>query len=158
MQFDIGHNSDLIFEPVQTKPTIWGATSENSDKPAHMRSLIRVFADRIRLLQPPSYSKKDKQEALLHWVDGQTDLSLFWSHRSYCRFCRALILFSNHSTVSPLYTDTRLNDKIRHNDNLNVTKPSLKRWRLMRNYARILHLNFKLVLYLLESPHWGDSN
>ena len=28
---------------------------------------------------------------------------------------------------SPLYTDTRYNDKIRYNDNLNVTKPQLKR-------------------------------
>ena len=30
--------------------------------------------------------------------------------------------------VNPLYTDTRYNDKIRYNDNLNATKPSLKRW------------------------------
>ena len=40
-------------------------------------------------------------------------------------------------TVNPLYIDTRYNDKIRYNDNLNVTKPALKRWQLMRNYARI---------------------
>ena len=31
------------------------ATSEVSDQPAHLRSLIRVFADRMRLLQPPGY-------------------------------------------------------------------------------------------------------
>ena len=30
-------------------------------------------------------------------------------------------------TDNPLYTDTRYNDKIRYNDNLTVTKPSLKR-------------------------------
>ena len=30
-------------------------------------------------------------------------------------------------TVNPLYTDARYNDKIRYNDNLNVTKHSLKR-------------------------------
>ena len=29
--------------------------------------------------------------------------------------------------VNPLYIDTRLNHKIRYNDNLNVTKPSLNR-------------------------------
>ena len=46
-------------------------------------------------------------------------------------------------TVNPLYTDTRYNDKIRYNDNLNVTKPSLKRWRLMKNYAKTLHKIFK---------------
>ena len=31
-------------------------------------------------------------------------------------------------TVNLLYTDTRYNDKIRYNDNLAGTKPSLKRW------------------------------
>ena len=45
--------------------------------------------------------------------------------------------------VNPLYTDTRYNDKILYNDNLNVTKPSLKRWRLMRNNAKTLHKIFK---------------
>ena len=30
-------------------------------------------------------------------------------------------------TDNPLYTDTRYNDKIRYNNNLNGTKPSLKR-------------------------------
>ena len=41
-----------------------------------------------------------------------------------------------HDTVNPLYTDTRYNDKFRYNDNLNVTKPLLKKRRLMRNYAK----------------------
>ena len=31
------------------------------------------------------------------------------------------------STDNPLYTDTRYNDNIHYNDNLTVTKPSLKR-------------------------------
>ena len=31
------------------------------------------------------------------------------------------------TTVYPLYTDTRYNDKIHYNDNLVVTTPSLKR-------------------------------
>ena len=30
-------------------------------------------------------------------------------------------------TDNPLYADIRYNDKIRYNDNLTVTKPSLKR-------------------------------
>ena len=30
-------------------------------------------------------------------------------------------------TDNPLYTDTRYNDKVLENDNLTVTKPSLKR-------------------------------
>ena len=35
--------------------------------------------------------------------------------------------FEAVDTGSPLYTDTRYNDKIRYNVNLTVTKPSLKR-------------------------------
>ena len=65
------------------------ATSEDSDQPAHPRSLIRVFADRMCLLQPPGYPKKYKRGPSPYWMDVQADLSLCWSHRSYCRFCRA---------------------------------------------------------------------
>ena len=43
-------------------------------------------------------------------------------------------------TDNPLYTDTRYNDKIRYNDNLTVTKSSLQRKQLVRNYARTLYL------------------
>ena len=34
------------------------ATSEDSDQPAHPRSLIRIFADRMCLLQTLGYQKK----------------------------------------------------------------------------------------------------
>ena len=51
-------------------------TSKDSDQPAHPCSLIGVFADRICLLQPPGYPKRDNWEALLCWVDVQADLSL----------------------------------------------------------------------------------
>ena len=44
-----------------TKPTC--ATSEDSDQTAHLRSLIRVFAYRMCLLQPLGYSERFKQEA-----------------------------------------------------------------------------------------------
>ena len=74
-----------------TKPTIKTfAISEDSDQPAHPRSLIRVFADRVCLLQPPGYPMRDKRELLPYWVDVQADLSLCWLRRSYCRFCRVL--------------------------------------------------------------------
>ena len=66
------------------------ATSEDSDQPAHLRSLIRVFADRMCLLQPPGYPKRDKQIPLPYWVEVQADLSLCWLHRSYSRFCCVL--------------------------------------------------------------------
>ena len=48
-------------------------TSEDSD---HSRSLIRVFANRMRLLQPLGYPKRGKREPLPYWVDVQADLSL----------------------------------------------------------------------------------
>ena len=40
------------------------AIIENSGQPAHSRSLIRVFADRVCVLQPPSYPQRDKREPL----------------------------------------------------------------------------------------------
>ena len=52
------------------------ATSEDSDQPAHPYSLIKIFTDNMSLLQPPDYSKKEKHELLLYWVDVQADRSL----------------------------------------------------------------------------------
>ena len=47
-----------------TKPTIRHVTSEDSDQPVHLSSLIRVFGDCMCLLQPPGYSKRNEQELL----------------------------------------------------------------------------------------------
>ena len=71
------------------------ATSEDSDQPARPRSLIRVFDLRMCILQSPGYPKTDKREPLSYWVVVQTDLSLCWSHRYYCKFCRALDHMAN---------------------------------------------------------------
>ena len=67
------------------------------------------------------------------------------------------------STVSPLYTDTRYNDKVCYNDNLNVKKPSLKRWWLLRNYAKTLHKIFKqymvwIFVRIASYVLWGNKN
>ena len=84
---------DNIFEPAHDKTyNKTFATSEDLDQPALPRSLIRAFADRMCRLQPPGYPKMNEREPLPYWVDVQADLSLCWSHRSYCRFCRALTL------------------------------------------------------------------
>ena len=40
------------------------ATSKELDQPAHLRSLIRIFADRMYLLQPAGYPKRDEREPL----------------------------------------------------------------------------------------------
>ena len=58
---------------------------------------ISFFPDHMCLLQPSGYSKRDKQKSLPYWVDLHAELSLCWSHRSYCRFYLALahiILFT----------------------------------------------------------------
>ena len=66
-------------------------TSEDSDQPAHLHSPIRVFADCICLINSlQAIPKRDKREPLPYWVDVLSDLSLCWSRRSYCRFCRGL--------------------------------------------------------------------
>ena len=90
-----------IYEPAHDKSyNKTCATRQDSDQPAHPRSLIRVFADRICLLQPPDYSNRNKREHLLFWMDVHADPSLCWSHRSYCRFCHALA--QTDFLVSPL--------------------------------------------------------
>ena len=66
------------------------AISEDSDQTAHPRSLIRVFADHMCILEPTGYLKRNVRDYLPYWVDVQADLNLCWSHRSYCRSCRAL--------------------------------------------------------------------
>ena len=55
----------------------------------HPRSLIRVFADRMCLLQPPGYPNSNERHPRMR-VDVQDDLRLCWSHRYNCRICRAL--------------------------------------------------------------------
>ena len=54
--------------------------SEDLDQSVHLQSLIRNFADRMCLLQPPGYQKRDKGEPLPYWVNVQADQSLCWSH------------------------------------------------------------------------------
>ena len=71
-----------------TKPTIRLVQPAKTEISQHiLRSLIRVFADRICLLQPLGNPKKDKGEFLPFWVDIQADLGICWSHRSHCRYC-----------------------------------------------------------------------
>ena len=59
-------NSDFVsyntFEPPHDKTYKKAcATSEDSDMPTHSRSLIRVFADRMCLLQPSGYPKSNNE-------------------------------------------------------------------------------------------------
>ena len=89
-----------------------------------------VFSDRMCLLQPPGYSKRDEWEPLLYWVDVHADLSLCWSHKSDCRvflvlahillptYCLFVLRF--YGPVNPMgpcrarsvYLTTRLLDRL----------------------------------------------
>ena len=60
---------------------------------------------------------------------------------------RLMWVYADLVTVNPLYTDTQQNGKICYNDNLNVTQHSLKKRRLMRNYAKTLHDIFKQHMF-----------
>ena len=51
--------------------------------------MMRVFADRMCLLQTQSYPKRDEQEPLSYYVDVQAYLS-FAGLTIYCRFCHAM--------------------------------------------------------------------
>ena len=49
----------MLYEPVHDKTYNKNcATSKESDEPVHLRSLIRVLADGMCLLQPPCYSER----------------------------------------------------------------------------------------------------
>ena len=64
-----------VFEPAQN--IIYDKTcvnSEDSDQPAHLYSLIRVFAGCMCFLYPLGYRKRDKQESLPYYVDIHVDI------------------------------------------------------------------------------------
>ena len=87
---------NIYLSQCTTKPTIRRATSEDSDQPAHARCLIRVFADRKCLPQPPWYQKRDKWDPCHNewmyrviWVFvGHTDLIVSFVVRCLiCNIC-----------------------------------------------------------------------
>ena len=75
-------------------------TNEYSDQPAHPCNLISVFADRLCLLQPQGYPKKDKQEPLPCWEYVQADLSLS-GHTGLVvgLLCAGSYIFGYHSSL-----------------------------------------------------------
>ena len=66
------------------------ATSKRSDQPVHPPSMARVFI--YHFLDSPEAVEGtcDQQRLCSDCADAQSDQSLSWSHKSYCRFWRAL--------------------------------------------------------------------
>ena len=65
-------------------------TSKDSDKPVHPPSLAKVlvylFLDSLKAVEGTRYQRR----LWSNCANVQADLSLRWSHKSYCRFYRVL--------------------------------------------------------------------
>ena len=64
------------------------ASSEDSDRPGHSPSMIRVFAMRSMDSLGLTVSACGQRRLRSDWADAQADLSLRWAHRSIYWFCR----------------------------------------------------------------------
>ena len=75
------------------------ASSEYSDQPAHLHSLIRAFVVRVKKQWVLSYPLSAQRRLWsARTSDAQADLSLRWAHMSICWFCRAQAHFIIWST------------------------------------------------------------
>ena len=63
------------------------APSEDSDRPGHPPSLIRVFAGRLMGSQGLTLSSSGQRRLWSDWADAQADLGLRWANMSFCWFC-----------------------------------------------------------------------
>ena len=79
-----------LYEPAHDKTNkMTCAPSKDSDQPWHLPSLIRVFAVHLKKHWVISYPLSTQRMLWSEWVDAQADLSLRWTHRSFCWFCHA---------------------------------------------------------------------
>ena len=78
-----------IIEPPRDKTNKMTAPNEDSDQPGHPPSLIRVFPVRMKKAWVLSYPLSTQRRLWSDWADAQVDLSLCWTHRVFCLFCRA---------------------------------------------------------------------
>ena len=104
----------------------------------HPRRLIRVFADRMCLLQLPSYQKRNKRECFPYWVCVEADRRLCWY---YCRVCSFRRI-----------TKTRLFKYIKNF--------STKHWKFSDKNSDIFHISAQNndCGYSIEPPRLGGSN
>ena len=63
--------------------------NEDLDLPAHLSSVIRVFARHSVESQGSKKTSGGQQRHCYHWTDAQPDLSLHWAHIQSCRECSA---------------------------------------------------------------------
>ena len=84
-----------LFEPQHDKINkMTYAPSEDSDRPGHLPSLIRVFAVGMKKAWVLSYQLSTQQRFWSDWADAQADLRLRWVHSHFIGFIMWwLILF-----------------------------------------------------------------
>ena len=70
------------------------APSEDSDQPGHPPSLIRVFTVRMKKAWVLSYPLRTQGRL---WA--QADISLRWTHKSFCWFCHEVAHIGKIETV-----------------------------------------------------------
>ena len=66
------------------------ATSNDSDQPVHPPSMTRVFVYPVLDSLEAVEGICDQRRLWSDCADAQDDQSLHWSHKSCCRFCRAM--------------------------------------------------------------------
>ena len=77
----------LSYEPPHDKTNkMTCAPSEDSDKPGHPPSLVRVFSVRMKKVLFLSYPLSAQRRLGSDWADAQADLSLRWAHRHFLGF------------------------------------------------------------------------
>ena len=77
------------------------APSEDSDRPGHPPSLIRVFAVRMKKDWVLSYPLSAQRRLWSDWVDAQADLSLRWAHSHFVGFVMLRLIRCGYSLESP---------------------------------------------------------
>ena len=139
-------------------------TREYTTSESSWPSLIQSFMAKYRL----THHRLNKLSKTTYWK-SPNDLRLHCFSMSFLglsklQWIKRIIFMPSSRAIrvalfledrdNSLYTYTRYKDKIRYSDNLNVKKASLKRWQLMRNYAKTLHKISSTIRfgYLLGSP------
>ena len=74
-----------------TKPYNKTSVTKDSDLPVHPPKMPRVLVypslDSFKAVEGTSDQRRLRSDC----TDVQADLRLCWSHKSYCRFCHALV-------------------------------------------------------------------
>ena len=107
----------------RTKPKTKLVQPAKTQISLHICTVWSVFADSMCPLQPPGYPKRDEREPLPYWMDIQANPSLCWSHRSYCRFCRALAHLFRANVLNKNNYYIRASDKRSNQMNIFLNSP-----------------------------------